>query len=184
MRASVTCETFKARFLTDGRNVVTSATITAGALATTLLLAGASPASVHDLGRDSVDGSEIRYEDHTSWDTPMNHAINTWDALGCVNIEHDAWNTITDLEFDDYTDSSTSTLAFYRTRTGADLINFNNHHFNTMTDSQRKKTALHELGHALRFDHTTTSGSVMRSGIISQTTLGSHDTSDYTNQWC
>jgi len=151
-----------------------------------MLLVGpaAGDVSAHDLGNDSVDGSEIRYEDHTSWDTEMNHAISVWDAQGCVNIAHDAWNTVTDLEFDDYTNSSTSTLAYWSARTGADLINFNNHWFNQMSADERKKTAIHELGHALRFGHTTIANSVMRQGIIAQTSLGAHDISDYDSQWC
>lgn len=154
------------------------------ALVMAVLVGLASPAAAHDLGNDSVDDGEIRYEDYTSWDTERIHAISVWNAEGCVNIAPDAWNTVADLELRDYTNTSSSTLAYWQGRTGADLINFNNHWFNQMTSNQRKKTAIHEFGHALRFGHTSISNSVMRQGIISQTSLGAHDISDYDAQWC
>lgn len=158
--------------------------VTGGVLSLAMLMGTANPAAAHDLGNDSVDDGEIRYEDYTSWDNERIHAISTWNAEGCVNIAPDIWSTNADLEIRDYTNTSTSTLAYWQGRVGADLINFNNHWFNQMTANQRKKTAIHELGHALRFGHTSISNSVMRQGIISQTTLGAHDISDYDAQWC
>lgn len=52
-----------------------------------------------------------------------------------------------------------------------------------MSSCERNKTALHELGHALNLDHNNNSGSVMRSGIICQSNLGSYDKKLVNDRW-
>lgn len=138
-----------------------------------------------DSSSHSVDSGEIRwgtYHGSTQYTSARDNAIAKWDALGLINIAGDTAFTIEDLSFDDY-DVDDGYLGWWHKNTGADEIEFNEVYFNTMSDGEKNKTALHEMGHALNLDHTTNSLSVMRSGIISQSVLYQYDIDDYNDRW-
>jgi predicted Zn-dependent protease len=157
--------------------------IAAVALLSLQLTASPALAARYLLGYDSVDGDEIRYEDDTKYNTAMNHAVDTWDYEGCINIAYDVWNTVTDVTFKDDTNSSVSWTGLYTNTAGTDEIYFNTYYLDSDTTNQQKNTALHELGHALGLDHSI-SNNLMYSSQTSRTTLGTQDRSDYDYLWC
>ena len=121
-----------------------------------LSILAAAPASAHFfLGNDSVDGREIRWEDYTRYDDSRGFAINQWNALGKVNIAPDAWNTIADLEWSDYSNCYTTTAAYWQPRTGADLINHNTCIMGPMSAFDKRSVSVHEQGHSLGLGHNT-----------------------------
>jgi hypothetical protein len=133
----------------------------------------------HFQGFSAVDSKEIRWGTQrgtTQWTTPRNHSITTWDALGKVNIAGDTASTIEDLSFYDF-DGTTTLLGRYQQNPGADSIGYSNYNFSKMEDGERKKTALHEMGHALGFGHHDSG--IMKQGKFSMTTLDSHIKADY-----
>lgn len=152
-----------------------------------LFLVGVTPASANFLpsSQHSVDNGEIRwgtYHGSTKWTSARNNAISKWNAGGPIKILGDTVTTIEDLSFTDYS-ASDGVLGSWTQYTGADRIRFNNNYFNSMQACERNKTALHELGHALNLGHNSVSGSVMRSGVICQSSLGSHDKKLVNQRW-
>lgn len=149
-------------------------------------------AQAHFLGQYvwSVDTYEIRYEDYTQWNDALSHAVNSWNALGTpgVNIAYDAWNTATDLEVRDYTNSGDGRCGYWTRRTGADLIALNGYYFSRYGTSDRRACMTHEWGHAHGLAHSYTD-QVMDSCPTSwcnspaPTTPQSHDRSDYDVLW-
>jgi len=138
-----------------------------------------------DSSSHSVDSGEIRwgtYHGSTQYTSARDNAISEWDALGHINIAGDTVFTIEDLSFDDY-NMADGYLGWWHKNTGADEIEFNEVYFNVMSDGERNKTALHEMGHALNLAHTTNQFSVMREGQISQSVLYQYDINDYNARW-
>lgn len=136
-------------------------------------------ASAHFLGFSAVDEMEIRYGGSTQYTTAQSHSFSTWNALGKVNIAPDTIWTWEDLTYGDYYDSSTGTYGYYTYNPyDSDIIKFNQYWFNQIPTDYQKKTAMHELGHALGLDHSY-NPNVMVSGPRSYTQLGSHDIEDY-----
>ena len=118
----------------------------------------------------------------------MSHAISAWNAEPRgVDILPDSWLTWKDLEIFDQYSSDTWSGMFTWQPTLADNIKFNTRYFDqgSWTLSYEKKTALHELGHALDFDHNSLAWpeSIMRQGMQAQTYLGTHDKNDYADRW-
>jgi hypothetical protein len=158
-----------------------------GAMALIGLLA--PPAHAHFLGNDSVDGSEIRYQDNTQWNDALNHAIGSWEGLtGGVNIAPDAWNTVNDLDIGDYTNTSDGRCGFWQPRTGEDYLRLNGRYFNPYSTSDRRACMTHEWGHAHGLAHSYTD-QVMDACPSSwcnspaPTTPQDHDRADYYYLW-
>ncbi|NJD51645.1 MAG: matrixin family metalloprotease [Candidatus Methanoperedens sp.] len=145
-----------------------------------VILTLAITASAHFLGHSAVDNMEIRYGGSTQYTTAQSHSFSTWNALGKVNIAPDTIWTYEDVTYGDYYDSSTnSAFAYYwYNPLGSDDIKFNQYRFDQFTTSEQKKTATHELGHALGLNHSYYPN-VMVQGQYSLTQLGSHDIQDY-----
>lgn len=143
-------------------------------------LAIVTTVSAHFLGVSAVDGMEIRYGGSTQYTTAQSHSFSTWNALGKVNIAPDTIWTYEDVTYNDYYDSSANAaFAYYWPNPlGSDDIKFNQYHFDQFTTNEQKKTATHELGHALGLDHSYYPN-VMVQGQYSLTQLGSHDIADY-----
>jgi hypothetical protein len=90
------------------------------------------------LGNDSVDGSEIRWEDDTGWDDARTHAINTWDALGRINIAPDNVTSIADLEWHSVNRSDVGFDGRWVPYFGADHIELNSYYLNGYTTTKRR----------------------------------------------
>lgn len=153
-------------------------------VASALSIGAAAPASAHFTGYDSVDGSgrDIHYEDNTTYDTALNHAIDEWNQLGEVDITEDTGWTNKDLKFTDVDRSDVTWVGLYDPESGYDLIKFNSFYLDNDTLAQKKNVALHEIGHALGLDHSYV-GQVMASVQSSVTTTQSHDEADYYDLW-
>ncbi len=143
-----------------------------------LFLATAPFAYAHFLGYSSVDGGEIRWGGSTQYSTQWNSAISTWNALGAVNIAPDTIFTIEDLTVIDTNQGDSGWTGLYTNTAGADDIYLNTYYLSGNTSAQRQNTCTHELGHSLGLAHSL-SGNVMYASQTSQTSLGTHDVSDY-----
>lgn len=151
-----------------------------------VVLPGRSEA--HDLGHDSVDGCEIRWEDETSWDTERQAAQSAWEALrgdSCVDLKADAWDTVADLEWKDANRSDVTWAGLYEWELNADDIHLNSFYLQSYGSCMRRNVAMHELGHAHGIDHSSNSnnGNVMNSYAISVCSLKPHDIADYESLW-
>lgn len=136
-------------------------------------------ASAHFLNYSAVDSGEIRYGGSTQYTTAQSHSIDTWNALGEINIAPDIYSTVEDLTYGDYNDTTTTTTGYYdHDDYSSDHIMFNEHNMDANSLDQRKNTATHELGHALGLNHSYYPN-VMYDYVTTITSLGSHDISDY-----
>ena len=142
----------------------------------------------HNLGHDSVDDCEIRWEDETQYDTARIAAHNAWEALkgndNCVDLAPDTSTTVTDLQWQDWAgnDPGWGGLYFYRP-VGADSIYLSEHWMDQYSTCRQKKTAMHELGHAHGIQHHGLTGNVMYITNLPLCNLGSHDIADYEDLW-
>lgn len=141
-------------------------------------------AAAHNLGNDSVDDGEIRWEDSTKWDDERRNSLFDWDEPGCVDFAPDNWRTVTDLEFRDYRDANTNTTGFWQPRFGADRIFMNDHWMDQNNWGQRHHNMLHEVGHATGLGHNNRNDSVMKQGRLWFHELGNHDVDDHEDMWC
>jgi predicted Zn-dependent protease len=134
----------------------------------------------------STRPAEIRYTTASKYTDAVNNAINRWNELpGGVVIARDTASTVNDLEITDLRSNDTW-HGRWVWNPGADNINFNTRILDgsTWTSTERRKTALHEFGHAHGFGHNDLAWpqSIMRQGKRAQGTLGTHDVSDY-SRW-
>ncbi|MFF3728590.1 hypothetical protein ACFYYM_40310 [Streptomyces erythrochromogenes] len=104
-------------------------------------------------GNSSVDGGELTYDDSTSLDDALSHAVRSW-SLGTIRIRKDDATSYADVEFKDTnrTDGQWRDLhGYWEHGPGTDVIWLNLAKLTTA--EARRKTAAHELGHALGFCH-------------------------------
>lgn len=151
------------------------------------LLISTAAMAVHFTGYDSVDGTEIRFDDHTSYDVARSWAATQWNALGAINIAPDTIYTISDL---DWQDVNRSDVAWNGAYSPSGVIYLNSHFLAAYTEFQRSAIATHELGHALGLgDHSLSDYASQKiimyycslcSGV---NTPQSHDKSDYNSLW-
>lgn len=148
-------------------------------------------AGAHGQTLNSVDTSpnppEIRYTESSKYNDAITNAINKWNAEpGGVSILPDTSSTVNDLEITDLYSNDTW-HGRWVWNILADNINFNPRILDgsTWTNTHRRKTALHEFGHAHGLGHNTLAWpqSIMRQGKQAQDYLGSHDKTDYANKW-
>ncbi|MET9656061.1 matrixin family metalloprotease [Streptomyces sp. NPDC006510] len=144
-------------------------------------------------GRSSVDDHEIRWEDGTRFDDARKWAATAWYNddynLKKVKIAPDAWNTITDLEWQDDTRKDVSWVAQWRGKRGADSIVMNRAFLDDGkkfgSKAWRRKAAAHEMGHALGLGHKA-NGTLMSKTIDSIPSNARPTTTDrngYHNLW-
>ena len=158
-----------------------------GVLALTSAIVMGANETVHELSHGgSVDSGEIRWGGSTKYSTAWSHAVTTWNAMGKVTIAPDTASTYEDLTISDVSKSSETWTGLYTNSIGADTIQFNTANMDKAgrTDDHNKKTATHELGHALSIgDHyeSTYSTIIMYGVASSETTLKQHDKDDYTS---
>lgn len=139
----------------------------------------------HTTWYHAVDAGEIRYGGTTKYTTSRAHGIAAWNAMGKVYFGADTASTIQDLTFSDvYTAADWN--GYYMSYPGADTIRFNDRTMQNRTSSQNKKTATHEMGHALGLaDHEDSyySNIIMYGKGSSVIYLQSHDKADYNDKW-
>lgn len=170
------------------RNFESIGLIFVGAVSFSILLFAliAGIVEAHFLGYDSVDDCEIRWDDHTKYDTERIAAQNAWEALSgdddCVDLEPDTWLTIEDLEWFDVNRPDLAWPGLYVPQPGSDNVNLNTPHMDTYSSCSRKFVTMHELGHAHGLAHSF-GDNVMNGEEATDCTLGPHDISDYEELW-
>lgn len=162
--------------------------LSAGAIGLTVLLsAGTGVAGAHYLSEDSVDGSEIRYEDYTTYDDSRSWGEARWEDLpDGVNIAPDSATTAADLEIRDYS-ANDGRCGYWDGRTGADLMALNSSFYQGASTTNRRACTLHEWGHAHRLNHSFDDQAmddcpVSACGSV-YTYTQPHDKSDYNGIW-
>ena len=148
------------------------------------------------LSFNSVPYSRVlRWDGTTQYMSEWNYAVARWNELNLISIIKGS-SLNRNVQIGDYYDSSSNrVIAYYSWRPLlVDLIRFNTFEFQSMTTSQRYKTMMHELGHALGLDEMNTSGNsnisvseslnnVMRQGKRSLNELGPCDKKVYYERW-
>ncbi|MFF5447210.1 hypothetical protein [Streptomyces sp. NPDC012888] len=107
-------------------------------------------------GRSSVDGSEIAYDDESSFADAVAHARKVWTAkpMTKVRVFPDGATAYADVEFRDVDSTKapwTDIYGLWDAQQGTDVIYLNKAYL--LTTGIRRTIAAHELGHALGFCH-------------------------------
>lgn len=133
---------------------------------------------------DNVDsGGHLDWDYDTKYYAECVNAQDTWNNYKSGVIREDSISIIEDIFVTDYYSATDGTLG-YRSQ-GDSLIAFNDYYFvsgnkQSLTNLQRKKTALHEFGHALGLGENNSGvAAVMRQGIFSYTSLHQDDKESY-----
>lgn len=152
------------------------------AVGTAVALLGASPASAHWLGFDSVVADNINYQDNTAYDSARSWAVTTWEYSGIVNTQPTPAGAASDVEFYDQNAPAESWAGLYVNEAGDDDIIFNDAYMAGYTLAQQRHVAMHELGHALGLGHSYT-GQVMQPFVGTIEYPEPHDQFSYDYLW-
>lgn len=130
---------------------------------------------------DLVDsGKHLDWEGSSIFMSQFKQAIPIWEAIpGGVDIRPDSATVIEDVYVSDYSKAGTSTLAY---TSSSGVIKFNKTTLGAEGSSTKLNVAIHELGHAQRLDHST-STQIMYKYATTKTTLGTTDKSVYNCNW-
>lgn len=146
------------------------------ALAPVARFVGPSPAHAVQSSWDLVDeGKMLHYEDHTSYDSSLNHGVGAWNALGSVGIEKSPGGAETDVAIGD--GSLGGGVAAMTYSDGRIIVNTGPHNY---PDAMMT----HELGHALGFGHAPGHASVLdQDPSTHYDTPTAYDESEYYKRW-
>lgn len=104
-----------------------------------------------------------------------NFAVSAWNSADSSIsgiVRKDTVATVQDVTISDFNNGANG-LGAQTWSSGK--IKFNSYYMDTYSDSQRKNCATHELGHALRLDHRTDSGTIMYESVTNITSLNAKD---------
>lgn len=155
--------------------------IVAVAMGAFLISASMIHAATHYVqGYSAVDGREIRWGGSTKYSNQWNKAIDTWNALGKINITPDTFWTIEDVRVIDINRSDGKWAVWaggyeYSTRS----VYLNEYNLAGDNSYEIQNTTTHELGHALGLDHHPLYGNIMYEEQTDKTYLGLQDKGDY-----
>ena len=125
---------------------------------------------------DLVDsGKHLDWGGSSSYMTAWNFAVSSWnnaDSNISGIIRKDTLSTIEDVTISDVNNGDNGVVG--ETWSNGKL-KFNTYYMSTYCDAKRKNCAMHELGHALRLDHRTDSGTIMYESVRSITSLNTKD---------
>lgn len=151
-----------------------------------LLTAEPAQAGHYNPSGDSVDNGEIRFENYTKYDPAWLHARSEWNNLGSVDIVPDDASHIADLEVRDADACGASWDGQWVSRSGADLLEFNDCYFKNYSWYKRSVVSAHETGDALGLgDHESADyqGILMYYCCFYTNVPEHHDKVDYHNLW-
>ena len=138
----------------------------------------------HFQGYDSVDDGEIRYDEGTKYDVPLNHAIAVWNERKQVRIVPDNLVNIEDLYFSDIRRTDIPNCGLYDNNSSSDDIYFNIPVLDAADENFRKMCATHELGHALGLAHSIDFNVMDADASPTVETIPQcHDREDYRALW-
>ncbi len=166
------------------------ATLGVVALGTATLFPAFLPnAAAHDSSLcPAVDQGQIAYEDTTAYDFAMDWSNATWDSHNTIDIFHDNWSTVTDVEWGDFSSNSDTNADYIEScGWGASDIRFNTVNVEPRIQANEhdivRKWALHEMGHAMDLAHNDITGDVMKQGAFTVTGVTPHSHCDFHTRW-
>jgi hypothetical protein len=134
-------------------------------------------------------GDEIRWDSSSKHTAAIEYANDQWNSLSSVAILPDDILHVEDLRWRDFDNEGDPRLGYYDCGVSPEIIRLNDARFDdhqhdnpTLDEVAKKATTTHELGHALRLDHSFL-GNVMKKSNRDQVHFGSHDLDDYYDQW-
>ena len=136
------------------------------------------------LSTSSVDlaTKQIRWTASTTYMTEWSAAVNMWNGStsGAVSIFESSTNKtldVYDVNLDDV-----SWFGEWDSAPNPDEMHFNIFRLASTSSAKKQHTVIHELGHALKLDHSIL-GNMMYPYITEQVTLGVRDLFDYEYLW-
>ncbi|RID82607.1 cell surface protein [Mesobacillus zeae] len=134
-----------------------------------------SAATVKLLTWDLVDsGKHLDWDGSTKYQTSFDSGKNVWNGYKSGVIRKDSAYVIQDVSISDYSEKSNTGAV---TSSGG-TIKFNSYVMDTLSSTEKKNVAIHELGHALGLAHNTSSD-VMYAYITTNTSLSDNDKASY-----
>lgn len=117
-------------------------------------------------------GKHLDWDGNSTFTETWALSVSAWNAVHNI-IRPDSWRWIQDVWVTGYYTANDNVMGYC---TSGGTIAFNGFYFNTMTNDERQKTQMHEIGHALGLDENNTSlNSIMKQGRRAQVTLAMED---------
>jgi parallel beta-helix repeat protein len=134
----------------------------------------------------SVDsGDSIHWEGGPGYLDEWYYSLDTWNALGNVDIATDTAFTVLDLTVSTTSRSDVSWAGAWSNDPDLldpDTLTLNTYYMDSYNSARRKNVILHELGHALGLAHSYL-GNLLNYSVTETTSVGSQDSSDYNYLW-